>query len=174
MLINLSELFPAEGKSKTYRVPLEMESFSVSGGMYPVVRREPVELVIENQGDRVFSVKGRAVLSLSIPCARCLEPVEVPFDLAIDLELDMKKTGEERGAELDEQFYIDGYNLDVDQLVGSELILNMPIRVLCREDCKGISDRYGTNPGSEEGGEEAALDPRMSVIQDIFKQMKEV
>ena len=73
-----------------------------------------------------------------------------------------------------EQFYIDGYNLDVDQLVGSELILNMPIRVLCREDCKGISDRYGTNPGSEEGGEEAALDPRMSVIQDIFKQMKEV
>ena len=174
MLINLSELFPAEGKSKTYRVPLEMESFSVSGGTYPVVRREPVELVIENQGDRVFSVKGRAVLGLSIPCARCLEPVEVPFDLAIDLELDMKKTGEEREAELDEQFYIDGYNLDVDQLVGSELILNMPIRVLCREDCKGISDRYGTNPGSEEGGEEAALDPRMSVIQDIFKQMKEV
>ena len=174
MLINLSELFPAEGKSKTYRVPLEMESFSVSGGTYPVVRREPVELVIENQGDKGFSVKGRAVLSLSIPCARCLEPVEVPFDLAIDLELDMKKTGEEREAELDEQFYIDGYNLDVDQLVGSELILNMPIRVLCREDCKGISDRYGTNPGSEEGGEEAALDPRMSVIQDIFKQMKEV
>ena len=174
MLINLSELFPAEGKFKTYRVPLEMESFSVSGGTYPVVRREPVELVIENQGDRVFSVKGRAVLGLSIPCARCLEPVEVPFDLAIDLELDMKKTGEEREAELDEQFYIDGYNLDVDQLVGSELILNMPIRVLCREDCKGISDRYGTNPGSEEGGEEAALDPRMSVIQDIFKQMKEV
>ena len=85
-----------------------------------------------------------------------------------------EKTGEEREAELDEQFYIDGYNLDVDQLVGSELILNMPIRVLCREDCKGISDRYGTNPGSEEGGEEAALDPRMSVIQDIFKQMKEV
>ena len=108
MLINLSELFPAEGKSKTYRVPLEMESFSVSGGTYPVVRREPVELVIENQGDRVFSVKGRAVLGLSIPCARCLEPVEVPFDLAIDLELDMKKTGEEREAELDEQFYIDG------------------------------------------------------------------
>lgn len=174
MLINLSELFPVEGKSKTYRVPLEMESFSVSGGTYPVVRREPVELVIENQGDKVFSVKGRAGLSLSVPCARCLEPVEVPFDLTIDLELDMKKTGEEREAELDEQFYIDGYNLDVDQLVGSELILNMPIRVLCREDCKGISDRYGTNPGSEEGGEEAALDPRMSVIQDIFKQMKEV
>ena len=102
------------------------------------------------------------------------------FDLArmlgrIDLyNVETKVTGEEREAELDEQFYIDGYNLDVDQLVGSELILNMPIRVLCREDCKGISDRYGTNPGSEEGGEEAALDPRMSVIQDIFKQMKEV
>ena len=87
----------------------------------------------------------------------------------------MNLTEEERAAELDEQFYIEGYNLDVDQLVGNELTLNLPMKVLCREDCKGICSRCGTN--LNRGTCDCAgmsLDPRMSVIQDIFKQLKEV
>ena len=93
----------------------------------------------------------------------------------IDQEVDMKQTGEDRIADLDEQFYIKGYNLDVDQLVGNELTLNLPMRVLCSEDCKGICNRCGTN--LNRGTCDCAgksLDPRMSVIQDIFKQLKEV
>ena len=54
-------------------------------------------LVIANQGEKVsVSCKAGQCSAWSIPCARCLEPVKVPFDLEIDLELDMKKT--ERGA----------------------------------------------------------------------------
>ena len=34
MLINLSELFPVEGKSKTYTVPLEMTHFKGPDGSY--------------------------------------------------------------------------------------------------------------------------------------------
>ena len=87
----------------------------------------------------------------------------------------MNQTKEDRIEALDEQFYINGYNLDVDQLVGNELTLNLPMKVLCSEDCQGISNRYGTNPGSGEGDCENSMpDPRMSVIQDIFKQLKEV
>ena len=52
MLINLSELFPVEGKSKTYTVPLEMTHFKGPDGSYKVVEKEPVTLVITNQGDR--------------------------------------------------------------------------------------------------------------------------
>ena len=175
MLINLSELFPVEGKSKNYTVPLEMTHFKGPDGSYKVVEKEPVTLVITNQGERVLTVTGKAVLSLEMPCARCLDPVIVPFELEIDQELDMNQTKEDRIDALDEQFYINGYNLDVDQLVGNELTLNLPMKVLCSEDCKGISNRYGTNPGSGEGDcEDGPLDPRMSVIQDIFKQLKEV
>jgi len=120
-------------------------------------------------------VIGEAALTLSMVCARCLEPVRVSFNLVIDQEVDMKQTGEDRIADLDEQFYIKGYNLDVDQLVGNELTLNLPMRVLCSEDCKGICNRCGTN--LNRGTCDCAgksLDPRMSVIQDIFKQLKEV
>lgn len=175
MLINLSELFPVEGKSKLYTVPLEMTQFHSAAGDYEIVEKEPVVLTITNEGNKVLTVKGKAVLSLEIPCARCLEPVKVPFELEIDQELDMNRTSKEREEALDEQFYISGYNLDVDELVGNEITLNLPIRILCKEDCKGICNRCGTNLNRGTCDcEGSSLDPRMSVIQDIFKQLKEV
>ena len=39
---------------------------------------------------------------------------------------------------LDDEPFMKGYNLDVDQLVCNELLLSLPMKVLCREDCKGI------------------------------------
>lgn len=174
MQINLTELFPIEGKSKSYEVPLEMSHFSTSSGSYKVQEHKPVQLTITNTGDKVFQVEGRAVLSLMMPCARCLELVQVPFDLVIEEKVDMNCSEEETIADLDEQFYVKGYNLDVDQLVGNELMLNLPMRVLCSEDCKGIDSRYGTDPNRQDSDDSKPLDPRMSVIQDIFKQSKEV
>ncbi len=174
MQINLTELFPVEGKSRSYQIPLEMSCFRTAAGSYEVGEKEPVELTITNIGDKVLKVEGRALLSLIIPCARCLEPICVPFDLTIEDRIDMKRSEEDRIADLDEQFYVKGYNLDVDQLVGNELMLNLPMRVLCREDCQGIRSRYGTDPNRQDSDGQRPLDPRMSVIQDIFKQSKEV
>ena len=77
--------------------------------------------------------------------------------------------------DLDEQPYLQGYNLDVDQLVRDELLLNLPMKVLCDEDCKGICNRCGANLNYETCDcDRSVPDPRMSVIQDIFKQFKEV
>ena len=175
MLINLSELFPVEGKSKTYDLELEMTQFHAPDGVYGIVEKHPVNLVITNQGDKVLTVKGEADVCLEMPYSRCLEPVKVPFHLEIDQKVDMKQTDEDRAADLDEQFYINGYNLDVDQLVGNELTLNLPMKVLCSEDCKGICNRCGTNLNHETCDcDTRSLDPRMAVIQDIFKQFKEV
>ena len=52
MLINLSELFPVEGKSKTYDLELEMTQFHAPDGVYGIVEKHPVNLVITNQGDK--------------------------------------------------------------------------------------------------------------------------
>ena len=175
MLINLSELFSVEGKAKTYHCNLEMDQFHSPQGDYEIVKKDPVVLEIINEGNRVFHLKGKGAVTLSIPCSRCLEPVEVPISVKIDDEIDMKQSEEERARELNEQFYVSGYNLDVDRLVGNELTLNLPMKVLCREDCKGICNRCGTNLNYGTCDcDTRSLDPRMSVIQDIFKQLKEV
>lgn len=175
MLINLTELFTREGKTNDYAVELDCREFQIPQGDCPVSDSKPVALHIENVGDRTLVLTGEAEFSLMIPCDRCLEPVEVPFQLSIERTLDMNLTDEERIADLDEQPYLQGYNLDVDQLVRDELLLNLPMKVLCDEDCKGICNRCGANLNHETCDcDRSSLDPRMSVIQDIFKQFKEV
>lgn len=175
MLINLSELFTSEGKVKNYTLDMEMTQFQAPDGVYEIVDRKPVTFRMTNVGDRTLVLEGEAEFSLMIPCGRCLDLVKTPFHFRIDRTLDMSQSEEERIEDLDEQPYLKGYNLDVDQLVGDELLLNLPMKVLCDEDCKGICNRCGVNLNHEICDcDRSSLDPRMSVIQDIFKQFKEV
>ena len=175
MLINLTELFTREGKTRDYTPEIECSQFQLPEGSCQLVDAKPVSLHIENVGDRTLVLSGEAEFALMIPCSRCLEPVKYPFYLTLERTLDMNLTEEERIANLDEQPYLQGYNLDVDQLVRDELLLNLPMKVLCDEDCKGICNRCGANLNHETCDcDRSSLDPRMSVIQDIFKQFKEV
>ena len=87
----------------------------------------------------------------------------------------MKLTDEERVNDLDESSYLTGYDLDVDRLVYLEVLMSWPLKVLCKEDCKGICNRCGTNLNIGTCAcDTRSLDPRMSVIQEIFNQFKEV
>lgn len=175
MQLNLSELFTSEGKTKHYTLDMEMTQFHAPDGVYEIVEPEAVILHGTNLGGRTLLLAGEAKFSLLIPCGRCLEPVKTPFHLTIERTLDMNLSEEERAEALDEQPYLNGYNLDVDRLVCDELLLNLPMKVLCGENCKGICNRCGVNLNHETCEcDRISLDPRMSVIQDIFKQLKEV
>ena len=75
----------------------------------------------------------------------------------------------------EEKDYIDGYDLDVDKLVFGEILISMPGKTLCKEDCKGICLICGANLNKGECGcDRDILDPRMSVFKDILKNFKEV
>ena len=87
----------------------------------------------------------------------------------------MNKTAEEKIAELDEDYYLEGTSFDTEVLIHNEVLVNLPMKVLCRENCKGICNRCGANLNYETCEcDKSTPDPRMSVIQDIFKQFKEV
>ncbi len=175
MLINLTELFSLDGKEKAYTLDIEMDVFQAPDGAYPIVSKCPLTLKMKNLGGKKFLMEGRAELTLAIPCSRCLEPVDSLFELDICQELDLSMQQEDSEKGLDEQPYVIGFHLDVDQLIGNELLLNLPMKTLCREDCKGICNRCGTNLNYGSCScDRNVPDPRMSAIQDIFQQFKEV
>lgn len=175
MLINLSELFTKEGKNVCYSADIEMERFENMGQSYAIVSRKPVELSVTNVGNRNLQVLGVIELTLEMPCDRCLTAVEVPLSISLDRKLDMNQSEEDRVNDLDEQPYVKGYNLDVDALVYNEVLLSLPMKVLCDENCKGICNRCGANLNFETCDcDTRSLDPRMSVIQEIFNNFKEV
>ena len=64
MLINLSELFPVEGKSKTYTPELEMTQFRMADTVYDIAEKGPLSFVITNRGDKKLTLAGTADLVL--------------------------------------------------------------------------------------------------------------
>ena len=138
-------------------------------GSFPVLAKEPIELTITNTGDRNLEIKGTGKITVGIPCDRCLEEVSTEIPLEIERKLDMKLTDEDRVNDLDESSYLTGMDLDVDQLVYLEVLMSWPLKVLCREDCKGICSQCGKNLNDGPCGcVEEPKDPRMAAISDII------
>ena len=77
-------------------------------------------------------------MTVSIPCGRCL--AEVPTDIHIAIDKDLLMNGQELSdEEMEETDYLIGLNLDIDKLIYGEILVNWPVKVLCREDCKGTA-----------------------------------
>ena len=81
----------------------------------------------------------------------------------------MNLTEEERREALDECAYIHGYDLDVDELVYSEILVNWPLRVLCKEDCKGLCSVCGANKNVENCScLDYDVDVRLAKLRELF------
>lgn len=175
MTVSLSEAMQVAGGVFTKEFPYEPEEFCYGGVHYPFLEKKPVKLTITNLGGRKVKIELEGEVLLCLPCDRCLQEVATSISFQTEREVDFSKSTEERAAELDETNFIDGYDLDVDAFVCEEILLGFPMKVLCQEDCKGICKICGANLNEGECGcDRTELDPRMSVIRDIFNNFKEV
>ena len=177
MILNLSDVLSEQHKAIRESVPIEMTSFKSEMGTYNITDTAPLELSVEYAGERKLWIRGKGEITAVAPCDRCLEPVATVFDLNISriTKGNVTDESEVESEDLDEANYIDGYTLDVDQLVGSEILIGWPTKILSSEDCKGICNVCGQNLNQGTCNcEDTSLDPRMSVIRDVFKNFKEV
>ena len=170
MLINLTDVLSCDEKVVKRTVETELKSFDTGLGCYPLSEEEPLQLTLTNLGKDKLLIEGSAEFRTVSPGDRCLADVEVRIPLSISREVDMKQTAEGRIEDLDETDFIIGYNLDTEKLVYGELLVNWPMKTLCREDCKGICRKCGKNLNEGSCGcDTVELDPRMAVIAEIFK-----
>lgn len=175
MLISLSEVMNRKEETVLTEVETEFSVFEMNGVTYPVQKKTPVRLTLKSPSAKRVVIQANAEYVLSASCDRCLKEVLLPFEIACEHEIDFSKSGKERAEELDETAYISGYDLDVDRLMFEELLIAFPVKVLCREDCKGICSVCGANLNEGECGcDRTVPDPRMAAIRDIFNNFKEV
>ena len=122
--------------------PADPESFRIVA---------PVSLVFDVFKDSSqFRLTGHTKTTLELPCSRCLEPLTVPVDVPFDLRYQphAANAGEgEREIEEDDlttAFY-ENDEIDLEQLMREQFYLALPMKPLCREDCKGLCAVCGTN-----------------------------
>ena len=85
-------------------------------------------------------------LSLEAECSRCLAPFSVPINgfLETSYELGAEVTPYQKGSEV---ILIPGseQSIDLTNQVREAIILAIPLKCLCHEECKGLCPRCGIN-----------------------------
>ena len=174
MIIDISKVVKSINKEVSEEVSIEMNSFESRLGEFPILQKSPVVLHIQNQENKTLFITGSVDITVGIPCGRCLEEVPTHICFDIDKKLDIEDSVLVDD-EMEENDYLIGFELDVDKLVYAEILVNWPMKVLCKEDCEGICKVCGANLNKGDCGcQRTELDPRMAAIQDIFNKFKEV
>ncbi|MBR3811168.1 MAG: DUF177 domain-containing protein [Agathobacter sp.] len=174
MIIDISKVVKSINKEVSEEVSIELTSFESRLGEFPILQKSPVVLTITNQENATLFIRGEVDLTIGIPCGRCLEEVPTQLCFNIDKKLDITD-GALIDDEMEENDYMIGFELDVDRLVYAEILVNWPMKVLCKENCEGICNVCGANLNKGDCGcQRTELDPRMAAIQDIFSKFKEV
>jgi uncharacterized protein len=135
------------------------------------------ELVEEHHGKhkiiKDIRLRGQLTASFELSCARCLEPVAQ--DVKRDFELLYRPLGTDAGrdelsvtdAEAEIGYY-QGEGLLLEDVLREQVLLALPLKVTCREDCKGLCPHCGRNLNQEQCSCTAAVeDPRWSSLKEI-------
>ena len=167
MLINLTDYFKNIEKSDIIDVEPDVENVDVGYTKYPVKDCGIYKFdITNNKDDRVkIVVKGES--KVVMPCDRCLSDVICKVDVDSEFVLDEPTVYEE--SEEEAEAFMNGYELDSDLLIHNELTMGLPMKVLCKDDCKGLCPVCGRNRNEGDCGCDTFVpDPRMAAIQDIF------
>jgi uncharacterized protein len=94
-------------------------------------------------------IKGSFTALIDICCSRCLENAKqsIASDFAYTLVPAKAETREDlelKPEELEISYY-QGDFIDLAPIICEQIILQIPIKVLCREECKGLCPQCGTN-----------------------------
>ena len=121
-------------------------------GPLPVTGRADLLVEHRGHGQEVADIRLRAAYKgdFELLCARCVEPVRTPlagnFDLIFRPQAADAEAGE-RAITLDETEigYYEESGLPLEDVVREQVLLSLPTRTLCMEDCKGLCPRCGQN-----------------------------
>jgi uncharacterized protein len=126
-----------------------------------------LELRLESVVEGVL-VSGTVHAIASGECVRCLDPVSTP--LVVDLQELYAHPGHEQPADDDDTEPLPGMEgdlIDLEPAVRDAVVLALPLRPLCREDCPGLCPTCGARLADdpEHGHEES--DPRWEALRGL-------
>jgi uncharacterized protein len=157
-----------------YGEEAEQTGLLVADGRAEVLHehRGPKDIVAD------IRLRGHWAGDFEVPCARCVEPVQTP--LKGEYDLIFRPIGADGGAPErsisaveTEIGYYQKDSLLLEDVLREQVLLSLPVRTLCKDDCKGLCPRCGENRNSQACTcEEGPSDPRWEALADLRERMK--
>jgi uncharacterized protein len=155
-------------------------------------RYEPEEIVLDEEharltkppevsgrasrkGDEV-RLRGKITATAEVDCDRCLKSVAVPIETDFDVKyIPAADYRASDAAELQEEdlnvSFFEGETIDVDELVREQVLLALPVRALCTEDCKGLCPTCGADRNTDSCNcNSREIDPRWEGLEKLVNR----
>jgi uncharacterized protein len=129
------------GEAWRGEVPIELEPLELGGQRYAPVPTEPMAALAITRLTSGVLFELTFQVSLEGPCMRCLEDARI--DLAIRTR-EYQETGSEASDETTMPYLADD-RLDLSAWARDAIALELPDKVLCREECAGLCPGCGAN-----------------------------
>lgn len=147
----------------------------------PLRSQGRAQLVEEHHGKhltiRDIRIAGDVAVRVEVPCARCLDSVVQNLKRKFDLLY--RPQGTDAGREelsitaADAEIgYYQGQGLLLEDVLREQVLLALPLKAICREDCRGLCPHCGKNLNAEQCScAEPMEDPRWSALKDIRNKL---
>ncbi len=170
MLIDLTEVIKNENGKLTLDEAFDMPEVSFMGEEFEFSEPFRANGVIFNNSKALeldMTVSGRA----KVHCARCNAPMETVISFPVRETL-MRETDE--NPEDDEIILYQGTEIELDDIIVSNFLMSVPVKYLCKSDCKGLCPECGINLNEYtcDCGKDA-MDPRWEKLAEIMKNMND-
>lgn len=120
--------------------------------------------------ERQIRIEGNLETKVELVCARCLEPVVEEVSRSFDLFYAPLPKGakhqEERLKDDDTEIgFYQGEGIFLADVLKEQVLLALPVKVICQSDCRGLCPSCGANLNHEECRcETHAADPRLAPL----------
>jgi len=127
---------------------------------------------IRQAGPEVF-IDGHVDSLAQVECDRCLKPLQIPVSSDFGLEyISGSDYEDDRNVALTEDqmavAVFDGEAIDVDEIAKEQILLAVPSRSLCTENCKGFCPTCGADKNAGDCGcDEKDIDPRWAALKNL-------
>ncbi len=165
MKIDLNQLF----NGSQQKIDID-SSFDMSALEYSAYNplKEPVKVVgaVTTKADVVYLDMTVSYVFNGV-CDRCAEEINREFSFDVNRIVVEELQNEED----DDGFLIvTNRELDLDELVNEEIVLSLPSKILCKDDCKGLCPQCGANLNVNKCNCKKEVDPRMEALLQLLDE----
>jgi len=163
--VDLARLALSSGQAAVIEVEVDLHPIELGAETYDYDDRRTTALLDASRTTSGYALRLRLSPKLKGPCVRCLEDTDFPLEVDTR-EVDQPGTDDD---ELDSPYVMDDV-VDVEHWANDAVVLALPAKPVCREDCKGLCAVCGVSLNDadpEEHRHETGGDPRMAKLRDL-------